>query len=128
MLIALPISRCNPPAEKRLGFFRAVVLRQGLRVHLIAWNVIGVCFQQGFEMRFGGRNIAFAQAFERNAVARKRIVGILGKKLFQLLPPGFVLFGHGSLAYYTCRAIPGQRRRARESNEGKGKSDSCIDG
>jgi len=128
MLIALPISGCNPPAEKRLGFFRAVVLRQGLRVHLIAWNVIGVCFQQGFEMGFGGRNIAFAQAFERNAVARKRIVGILGKKLFQLLPPGIVLFGHGSLAYYTCRAIPGQRRRARESNEGKGKSDSCVDG
>ena len=128
MLVALPISGRNAPTQQHLRFFPAVVLRQGLCVHLIAGHVIGVCFQQRFEMRLSGRDIAFAQAFEGNAVARKRIIGVLGKKLFQLLPPGFVLFGHRSLAYYTCRAILGQRRRVRESNEGKGKGDSCIDG
>jgi len=120
MLVALPISGRNAPTQQHLRFFPAVVLREGLRVHLIAGHIIGIRFQQALEMRFGGGNVAFAKAFERNAVARKRVVGILREKLLELLAAGFVLFRHRGLAYYTCRAIPGQRRRARETDEGKG--------
>lgn len=68
MLIALAISRRNAPAQERLRFFRSVVLRKRLRVHLVAWNIIWICFQQGFEMPFGARNVALAQAFERNSI------------------------------------------------------------
>ena len=120
MLVALPISGRNAPTQQHLRFFPAVVLRQGLCVHLITGHIIRICFQQGFEMRLGAGNVAFAQAFESNAVARERVVWILGEKLFELLAAGFVLFRHRSLAYYTCRAIPGQRSRARETDEGKG--------
>jgi len=45
MLVARPTSRRNPRVQKRLRLFRAVVLRQGLCVHLIAGHVIRICFQ-----------------------------------------------------------------------------------
>jgi hypothetical protein len=54
--------------------------------------MIWICIQQGLEMRLGPRKVAFTQAFKRNAVARKRVVGILNERLFELLPPAFVLF------------------------------------
>ena len=69
MLIALPISCGNAPVQQRLGFFRAIVLRQRLRVHLVARHIIGICFEQVFEMRFGGGDITLAQAFKSDAVS-----------------------------------------------------------
>ena len=68
MLIALPISRFNSPGQEGFGFAGAIVLREGLRVHLIAGNVIGIGFEQGFEIGFGGGEVAFAQTFKGNAV------------------------------------------------------------
>jgi hypothetical protein len=68
MLIALPISGINSPGQESFGFFGAIVLREGLRVHLITGNVIGIGLQQGLEVRFGGGDVAFAEAFERDAV------------------------------------------------------------
>jgi len=109
VLIALPISGVDPAAQQRFGFLRAVLLSQRLCIHLITWNVIGISSEQRLEVRFGCGQVSFAEAFEGDAVAGKRIVGILRQKLFQFLPTGFVLFGHGSLAYYTWRSKSGQK-------------------
>ena len=104
MLVALPISRFDSPGQESLSFAGAIVLRESLRVHLIAGNIIGIGCQQRFEMQFGGDEIAFAETFQGDAVAGKRIVGVLREKLFQFLAAGFVLFRHNGLAYYTWRA------------------------
>jgi len=68
MLVALPISRINTSAKKSLRLLRAVVLRQGLRVHLVTRNVIRICFQEGFEMRLRSRDVALAQTLKGDAV------------------------------------------------------------
>jgi len=69
MLIALPISRRNAPAQKTFRVFRSVVLRQGLRIHLITRNVIRIYVQQGFEMCLGSWNVALTQTLEGDAIA-----------------------------------------------------------
>lgn len=128
MLIALATGGGNAFSEQFFGFRRAVVLREGLGVHLISGHVVGIGLEQSLEVRFGARDVAFAEAFECNAVAGKRVVGILSEELLQLLAAGIVLFRHGGLAYYTGSENPGQRRRARESDEGKTENDTRIDG
>ena len=126
MLIALPSSRRNATAKQHLRFFPAIVLCQRLRVHLIARHIIGICIQQCLKMRLGGGNVAFAQAFQRNAVARKRVAGILSEKLFQLLPAGFVLFGHRSLAYYTVEQFPAKGAAQGRAMKAKHKATAAL--
>ena len=79
----------------------AIVLRKGLRVHLVARHVVGIGFDQRLKMFLSGGQVAFPDARERNAVTREGIVGIPGEEIFELLPAGFVLFCHGDVSYYT---------------------------
>src|SRR5215470_5690659 len=74
-------------------------------------------------MLLGAGEIAFAQALERDAVARECVVWILREELFQFFPPGFVLCAHVALAYYTGRTMRGQRSRvARGAMSAKAKT------
>ena len=46
----------------------AIILRQGLRIHLIARNVVGISLKERAEVGFRRGEVAFAHAFKRNAV------------------------------------------------------------
>jgi hypothetical protein len=113
VLIALANCRVDALGQSDLGFVGAIILREHLRKHLVTGHVVWIRFQQGSKVGFRGRQIAFADAFERDAVARKSVVRVAGQKVLKLLTPGLLLVGHGSVPYYTCSTVtPKEERKA----------------
>ncbi len=101
MLVALASGSGDALVQEGFGFCGPVVLRESLRVHLVAGNVIGICLQQKFEMGLGAGEVVFTEAFEGDAVACEGVVGIPREEFFEFLAAGFVLCAHVRLAYYT---------------------------
>jgi hypothetical protein len=101
--VLIPLARrlFHAAGENGFGLVSAVALRQHLGIHLIGRDVVRIDLKQGLEVGFSRSQLALTEAIQGYAVARKGVIRILGQKFFQFLPPGLVLFGHGSLAYYT---------------------------
>src|SRR5207245_3021129 len=71
-------------------------------------------------MSVGRCEVAAVHAFEREPVAGEGVVRLLGDELFQHLTPGFVLFRHWVVSYYTgTRGGVQNRAGAGDSNEAK---------
>ena len=85
MLVPLANGGLNALGENRFRVFGTLVLSQGLRVHLITGNVVGIALDERAEVGFGGGEVAFAYTFERGAVAGEDVIWILCEKLFKLL-------------------------------------------
>jgi len=101
VLVSLANGGLNALDEDCFRVLGAIVLRQGLRIHLIARNVVGISLKERAEVGFRRGEVAFAHAFKRNAVTREGVTWILCEEFFKFLTAGFLLFGHRGVSYYT---------------------------
>lgn len=115
MLIALARGDLNPLRQNGFCFLAAIVLRQGLCEHLVAWNVVGVGLNQGSEVGLCGGQVTLSHAFKGDAVTGEGVIGIRDEEVLKSLTAGFVLFWHGDVSYYTCREESIQYRCKEES-------------
>lgn len=113
MLVARFACRFNTGRENASRFLRARFASQELTVHKIAGNVSGVLFEERAEVLVRGGRVASVHAFDRQAVAREGVVGLLRHELLECLAAGFLLnwcllghwsrglFGYRNVSYYT---------------------------
>lgn len=116
MLVALADGGLDALRKDGFCIFATIVLSERLSVHLVAGDVVRIGLDEGLKMGFGGREVALFGALEGNAVESKSIGGIAREEGLKLLAPGFVLFGHGNVSYYTCRA-KGIQKRIKKGSE-----------
>ena len=114
MLVAGARGGLDALRENGFGVGGAIVSCEGLRVHLVAGNIIRIGTNQSLKMRFRRGNVAFFDALERDAVAGEGVIRILDQELFQFLATAFALFGHGHVSYYTCSTESVQRGAGEE--------------
>ena len=113
MLVARFGCRFDAGCEYASRFLCARFASQELTVHEIAWNVSGVVFEEPAKVLVCGGSVSGAHAFDRQAVARERVVGLLRHELLEHLAAGFLLgwrllghrsrrlFGYRNVSYYT---------------------------
>ena len=106
--------------QNGLGFDLAFLLNEHLRVHQVSRNVVGMLFQQDAKVLVRGSAIPSFYAFKGQAIARKCIIGILLKELFEFFAAVFVLVGHGGVSYYTVDQNSGQRDDGKRRDEESG--------
>lgn len=92
----------NTLGKYGFSLLSAIILHKGLRVHLVAGDIVGVGADERSKVRFGGGQIALFDALERDAVAGESVIGIFGEEVFEFLAAAFTLFGHGNVSYYNC--------------------------
>ena len=96
MLVARFGCRFDAGREYASRFLRARFASQELAVHEVAGNVSGVVFEKCAKVLVRGGRVAAVHAFERQTIAGKSVVGLIGDKLFEhlaarlLWPGGFV--------------------------------------
>ena len=115
VLIAEANGSLNALGENGFGVFRAIVLGEGLGVHLVSGNIVRIGLQERAKVGFRGGEIAGIHAFQCEAIESEGVVGIAGEEFFQLLAAGFLLFGHGGVPYYTWRKESYQRQGRKRS-------------
>ena len=115
VLVADTSGGLDAVGEDGFGVVGAIVLRESLRVHLVAGDVVGIGCKQSAEVVFGGGEIAGIAAFQGQAVKSKGVRWILGQQFFEFLATGFLLFGHGDVLYV---------EQERSQNEG-GRGERC---
>jgi hypothetical protein len=94
VLVVRAVGRFDTLVEDGPGLLRSVILRQGLRVHLIAGYVIWVIFVERCEVNFRGRDITFLNAGQCQAVPGESVLRMRRHKFFEFLPARFGRFGH----------------------------------
>lgn len=114
MLVAFLRRRGDAARKYFPSFVVSRFAREKLAVHQVRRNIAGVVFDEGAKMRVRRGCIAAVHALHRQPVTRKSIVRFLGDELFEHRAPGFLLFRHGSLPYYTEKAVASQNCEERE--------------
>ncbi len=106
----------NAGREHAAGFVCARFADQKLAIHLISGNVVSLVLEESTKVLVCGSRIATVHAFQRQAVARERVVGLFGDKLFEHLAAGFVMSG-GLFSHLwlmgTSRIIRGRGKAAK---------------
>jgi len=93
MLIARFGCGLDAVRENAAGFVCARFASQKLAVHLISGNISSIAVNERAKVLVCGGGITTVHAFERQPIARERIPGLLGHRLFEHLAAGFLLCG-----------------------------------
>lgn len=75
--------------------FRARLFGQQLAQHLVARNITGIALEQFAKLPFRLARVAGVQVFQRQAISREGIVGLLGYKRFEHFTTRFFGVTHG---------------------------------
>lgn len=99
MLVADTVGGLDALGENGFGVVSTIVLRESLRVHLIAGNIVGIGGKQRSKMGLGSGKVSRVGAFDGHTVKSEGVSWILGEQFLELLATGFLLFGHGDVLY-----------------------------
>ena len=91
MLVARFGCRFDAGGEYASRFLPPGFASQELTVHEIAGNISGVVFEKRAKVPVRGGSVAARHAFDRQAVARESVVGLLRHELLEQLAAGFLL-------------------------------------